>query len=68
MPMYEYTCNHCAQEFEELVSGNQVVSCPACGSKKVVRKLSTFAPISGKMVKKTAPGSTGTCTTGCCPF
>jgi putative FmdB family regulatory protein len=51
MPMYEYTCSHCGEEFEELVTSttpDDEVECPACeregGS---VRKLSTFAMGSG---------------------
>ncbi len=47
MPMYEYQCSLCGEEFEELVSSTTAdheVECPACereGSAK--RKLSTFA-------------------------
>lgn len=44
MPLYEYACRKCSQDFEELVFGrDEEVCCPACGSAKVKRKLSAFA-------------------------
>ncbi|HDH00697.1 MAG TPA: zinc ribbon domain-containing protein, partial [Nitrospirae bacterium] len=34
MPIFEYTCQDCKNEFEKLVSGtNPEVSCPKCSSK-----------------------------------
>jgi putative FmdB family regulatory protein len=51
MPLYEYTCGHCGEEFEELVSSSTPdteVECPACEREGLaVRKLSTFATSSG---------------------
>jgi putative FmdB family regulatory protein len=47
MPMYEFDCPGCGQPFEELVRSAEAVKdvvCPACGSHKVHKKLSTFAP------------------------
>lgn len=47
MPMYEYTCRHCGEAFEELVSSttpDREVECPTCEREGgAVRKLSTFA-------------------------
>ncbi len=44
MPIYEYTCNDCAQNFEELVRGNaEPEKCPSCGSRAIHRKLSVPA-------------------------
>ena len=47
MPLYEYNCSYCGEEFEELVTSStpdDEVECPTCeregGS---VRRLSTFA-------------------------
>ncbi|MDR0828425.1 MAG: zinc ribbon domain-containing protein [Desulfovibrio sp.] len=31
MPIYEYKCQKCSNEYEELVFGNQVPPCPHCG-------------------------------------
>jgi len=43
MPLYEYRCNKCGEEFEELVtgSGNNVL-CPKCGTQDVKKKFSLF--------------------------
>ncbi len=47
MPIYEYRCEHCDDEFEELVSSgtpDSQVECPACGRQgSARRKLSAFA-------------------------
>ncbi|MGQ9462958.1 MAG: FmdB family zinc ribbon protein [Candidatus Fervidibacter sp.] len=47
MPVYEFQCNRCGHEFEDLVSLRDLeegkVECPNCGSKDVRRKLSLFA-------------------------
>ena len=40
MPIYEYKCLACAVEFEELVFGDDVPSCPNCGAKHSERLLS----------------------------
>jgi len=62
MPLYEYECEKCTEQFEELVSrrnGAADVACPACGSKQTRRVQSTFA-----LGKASKPASS--CTT-CCP-
>lgn len=44
MPMYEYRCGGCGEDFEELVrSDDERVECPECGASTVTRKMSTFA-------------------------
>ena len=47
MPMFEFACRDCKRSFEELMTFAQMENgeavCPHCGSKKVERKLSTFA-------------------------
>jgi len=41
MPIYEYRCNLCEQEFEQFVQTAQTaVACPACRSARVTRRLS----------------------------
>ena len=40
MPVYEYRCNKCKTEFETLVRGQKVPSCPACSSEDLERLLS----------------------------
>ncbi len=48
MPIYEYQCETCTREFEELVRGEERVCCPHCRGSSVRRKLSTFAKKSGE--------------------
>ncbi len=40
MPIFEYRCEACGKEFEELVFGNQDVPCPACGSTQTGKLMS----------------------------
>ncbi|MBD3318163.1 MAG: zinc ribbon domain-containing protein [Chitinivibrionales bacterium] len=49
MPLYEYRCAQCNQEFEELVSAKdkQSPSCPFCSSTRTEKKISLFGGISG---------------------
>ena len=49
MPLFEFDCSECGTSFERLVRRADAVSevaCPACGSRKVSEKISTFASIS----------------------
>lgn len=59
MPIYEYVCNQCSEEFEELVFGSRAVNCPKCSSGDVRKKMSTFG-MSG--VEKPFSGSGSGCT------
>lgn len=46
MPLYEYECKACGEQFEMLVSADkkdEAKACPACGSEDSARMLSTFA-------------------------
>ena len=46
MPLYEYHCNNCEQEFEQIVrfsEADQVQTCPFCGDKDTSKKISTAA-------------------------
>jgi putative FmdB family regulatory protein len=44
MPIYEYQCRQCANEFELLVlKGSPVPACPACQSQDIEQLLSGFA-------------------------
>ncbi len=65
MPIYEFCCKNCGEEFEELVMGtNPEVRCPKCKSNDVVKKMSAFAFKSGcKFVPSGGKGG-GSCS-GC---
>ena len=43
MPIYEYHCRQCANEFELLVLTSTVVACPTCESHDLEQLLSGFA-------------------------
>lgn len=66
MPIYEYHCNNCNQDFEYLVFGKEDPVCPSCSKKKVTRLLSACGFVSkggsGETVRKSA--STSSCA-GC---
>jgi putative FmdB family regulatory protein len=66
MPLFEFVCRSCAEEFEELVfHEGEEVACPKCGKTEVEKKLSRFAfkGSSGKM-RTSVGGSCSTCRPG----
>jgi putative FmdB family regulatory protein len=44
MPIYEFECEACGVQFEELVAADRACVCPACGSEQTKRLYSTVAP------------------------
>lgn len=67
MPIYEYICNDCQNEFEELVmSKDETIFCPKCESKQV-RKLMSAASFKsdGEFSSSTGSSCAG-CTSGNC--
>ncbi len=58
MPIFEYKCNGCEEEFEELVtSSTEEVKCPKCGSSNIDKLFSRFA---GSSCKGCSSGAGGT--------
>lgn len=43
MPIYEYVCKQCNNQFELLVQGSTPPKCPLCKSRKLEKQLSVFA-------------------------
>jgi len=66
MPIYEFHCAKCGQDFETLVMrSDEKITCPKCQSKRVNRMLSGFAHKSeGKMVSSS--GGCASCGGGSC--
>jgi putative FmdB family regulatory protein len=70
MPIYEFQCEDCHRESEILVRSTrwEGTPCPFCGSKRLEKKLSTFASSTGESGDMPActgkPTSCGRCGTG----
>jgi putative FmdB family regulatory protein len=61
VPIYEYHCVACGEEFERLVFGQALVVCPGCDSADVARKLSLFGLRTGSRFVGSGHG----CGSGC---
>ena len=59
MPIFEYTCLSCSRPFEAITLGSQRPECPACGGRKLEKKLSVFAVSAGR--REAAPAPSGGC-------
>jgi putative FmdB family regulatory protein len=60
MPIYEYRCSRCGEQFDRFVrtaAETRETACPACSSRSVVKVPSTFAL--GKA--PASPGSGASC-------
>jgi putative FmdB family regulatory protein len=68
MPIFEYRCRACREEFEKLVrSSSQEVACPRCGSGRVEKKLSAFGcRTSSGFTSSTGGSGCGGCTSSNC--
>ncbi|HET7342080.1 MAG TPA: zinc ribbon domain-containing protein [Methylomirabilota bacterium] len=68
MPIYEYRCRGCGKDFETYVPGASTkVSCPACASRDITRKLSVFGLKSDSgAVASSMPSGGGCCGGGGC--
>ncbi|MDQ3935558.1 MAG: zinc ribbon domain-containing protein, partial [Actinomycetota bacterium] len=44
MPIYDFACEACGHEFEELIRGDEAPPCPRCGAPEPRRLLSPVAP------------------------
>jgi putative FmdB family regulatory protein len=66
MPMYEFLCKSCREEFRTLRRYDELdsVRCPSCGTEKVARLLSVTAPARSEPSAPACPAGKG----GCCDF
>lgn len=69
MPVFEYRCKKCGNEFEELVlNQNEKVKCPSCSSDQVEKKMSVFAHKSSEEFRASSSSSSCvSCSTTSCP-
>ena len=74
MPIYEYKCNKCQNDFEELVTGtiNKPLPCPSCGSENTEKKMSAAGISMGTFKDPSCTSSCGSASSGCasggCPM
>jgi len=70
MPIYEYICEKCGNEFEMLVFKSDEPACPSCGNTKPTKKMSSFGFSVGFKFKSSSTGSSGsgcsTCSSSDC--
>jgi putative FmdB family regulatory protein len=63
MPIYEYQCSDCGNQFEEMVRFSEASinpSCPACQSEKTKKRISFFASL-GSSLGETGVSANGSC-------
>jgi putative FmdB family regulatory protein len=61
MPIFEYICRECQNEFEALIFGQQKAECPKCQSKQLEPQLSVFAVSTKSGSASPMPRSAGPC-------
>jgi putative FmdB family regulatory protein len=52
MPLYEYQCSDCGDNFEKMLRFSEIdqnPSCPSCQSTKTKKKISSFAALGGSL-------------------
>ncbi len=66
MPIFEYTCPACGENFERLVRSHDTPppSCPKCGSAKVEKQFSVFGASVKPSVGSGAGAECSTCPHG----
>jgi putative FmdB family regulatory protein len=65
MPIFEYVCNSCGNEFEAIVRSSENPQCPECEGTQLEKKLSVFAVASsGSKFESMPAGNGGGCACG----
>ena len=62
MPIYDYVCRNCGEQFEWLVRNDEKPSCPSCGRRKLTKQFSVpAAHVAGSSQLDCPMRSTGSC-------
>lgn len=62
MPIFEYRCRDCGNNFEVILLGEQKAECPKCHAQNIQQQLSTFAV----NTKSSSPSAGGCGSENCC--
>ncbi len=70
MPLFAYRCGDCEKTSELLVRAEEKPVCPACGSRRMEKQLSHFAPMRGaETASAPMPSCASCCSSGeGCPY
>ncbi len=60
MPIYEYICKNCNQEFELIVGSATLPECPSCQKKEIEKQFSSFS-VGSRTNSLTSRASAGPC-------
>lgn len=68
MPIFEYTCLDCGQDFETIVfKSSELVCCPECKKENLEKKMSKFAfKGTDRFVGTGSSSGCGSCSSGNC--
>lgn len=61
MPIFEYICEKCGNEFEALVFRDEKQNCPKCGAENPTKKMSSFGFSIGYKFKPSSSGAGSSC-------
>jgi putative FmdB family regulatory protein len=70
MPLFEYVCGKCHARTEILVRGGETPVCPECGSTRMTKQASAFAPATSSPRAASMPAGCESCCgrqNGTCP-
>jgi putative FmdB family regulatory protein len=71
MPLFEFVCETCKTSREILVRGDEKPVCPECGSSRMRKQASAFAPLSSSEGASTPCSAASSCcqrAEGACPY
>ncbi len=67
MPLHEFRCDGCEEQFEVLVRNGEKPLCPACGSSRAAQLVSASRVRGGLTVmSRCPPPEAGPCGPACC--
>ncbi len=67
MPIYEFECLACNKQFEEVILGDETITCPHCDASDVKKLISSGSFVTGGPVVMGKPGANAITTRGSSP-